>query len=379
MATVDQVLRAVEKLTATYEGMNDKLNESLVSKVPLPYKNGRCDWDGVTDFTVDSEAYLNVTCKGSATKARYGSWNNFYMMTLTQSVNNTNPKTNVPVHYHIIRTKKNSDEEKKTFFVRFSNSDNWGYGYHSAWLVDEGGNITKYLGTRDCDKYTGEGRSTCFDMFNRNAQAYRYNQWIGFNFNLSEAYVDDDDYIYIALSGSVNTYYIAGVGIADRNFDFEYTDSHSMVGGYVPYNTTANNGCVNGGMSNQLNYGYYGRNTEYLGVEFPYPEEAKQKGLLLCFSTIPDYIYNSNAIFKGSMTGTVFSEDGISCGKYGRVFRQAFNIGGNQFVCYKIPAFEVTENTVVYNGKSFIKVDIPKFFGERGFYLTCIWAECMED
>lgn len=379
MATVDQVLTAVERLTQTYQSMNERLNDAMAAKLIPPYKNGLCEWDGKTDFSDDSPPVTNIINMGSATHVRYGGWNNCFVMTMTQSVANTNPKSTLPVHYHVIRIKKNSDEEKKAVFIRFANADNWGYGDHSMYLVNEVFEIKKYLGTRNFDKYTGEGRSVCFDMFNNNAQTYRYNQWLAYNFDLSDAYVDEDDYVYFGISGTVNTYYIAGTGMADRNFDFEYTDSRAMATGYLPFNTSSNNGAIATGTANGLNYSRFSRNTDYIGFEFPYNENAMNKGIVVVMANLNAAEYMTELMMKCHNTGTDIPCDGISTGKYGRVFTRAFNLYGMQFMCYKIPPQELADNTVTYNGKTFVKVDIPKFLSDRDCYFTCIWTEPLED
>lgn len=379
MATTDDVLEAVERLTATYEQMNAKLEEVKRMAEPAipPYSNGQVDWEGDT-ITTESEVFANVIAHGAATKAIYGDWNNRTMITLAQTVANTNPKSTIPVHYHIIKVRLNNTEnKKKTFFFRQANADSWAHGFVSAWLVNSSYQITKHIGTSAPDKYSGEGRSLALNMFNDTAQTFRYYQWLSFNFDLDDAFVQDG-YVYIAVSSTVASHYVGGWGIADRNYDLMYIPGVTMQSGYLPFNTTGNNGTGSGGMSNGLAYFAYARRVNYLGVEIPYNKNIVDKDLLIGFFTVNDYIYIGEMKIFGFQSSTEYKSSCVEVGRFGKVLRQAYAVGGNQIKCYRVPKEELAEETVTYNGQTYLKINIPSFASERAMYFHCIYTEPFE-
>lgn len=381
MASNEDVLKAVQKLTRSYEqlqGEVEVLNQQKPFSVPL-YSDGICYWDGYENLSADSDLYNNILTYGSVTsKALYGSWYSAYMITLNQGGAFAQPKAGMPSRCFVIKVHLNDlTNNKKTFFVKQCNADSQAYGYYSAYLCNKNTLVPyKFLGTDEADKGSGEGRSIRYNMFNGASQQMRYHQWITFNFDLDKATdsIDSEGYVYIGITSTVATFYISGWGIANRNTDFVWQNAYVMTYGSLPmsgvpvYNTTNTNG---------LCQSYFARNTQYVGLEIPYEECLYDEGdLLVSFFDSPyDPVYQADMKLQGNVSGTVFNQDAIHIGNYGRCVYNGGDSSNIVVTSFVIPHNELVENTVLRNGKKYLCVDIPKFLADRHFYFCGLYTE----
>lgn len=379
MTTNDDVMEAVQELTRAYNAMEQELVELRKRKdvaIPL-YKNGICYYDGYDNLTTDSELYSNILGYGSVSKALYGSWNNAYMITLSQGAGFAQPKAGMPDRCFVFKTKLNNlTEDKKTFFWKSANADSYGHGYISAYICDcDSLRPKKFLGTTCAVKGSGEGRNMVFDMFNGNALQTRYHEWLAFNFDLSDAQelngVDENDYVYIGITSTIATTYTSGWGIADRNSNFFLTPAYILTYASEPmnfkptYSSTNNNGyCMS----------YIPRNGEFTGLEIPYDENIED-GLLVTFIDNTDVVYHGNMTLKGSKSGTVYRQNTVEIGNFGKLYNASQVQQNTKKISFIISKQEREENTVVKNGRKYMVFDIPKFLSDRQFYFNAVYTE----
>lgn len=375
MATTEDVLKAVQDLTRAYESLQEEV-KAVKNFVPL-YSDGVCYWDGYENLTTSSELYSQIMAYGSVgAKSLYGNWHNSFMVTLPQGTAFASPKAGMPDRCFVIKMKLNDlDHKKKTVFFKQPVADNQGYGYVSAYLVNKNTLVPfKFIGTDTSDKGSGEGRSIRYDMFNGANLQTRYHSWNSYDFNLESAKdaIDEDGFVYIGFTSTNATFYVSGWGIANRNTDLKWQNGYVLNSASQPMTAIPVDNSTN---SNGLYGVYFARNTEYKGFELPYSEDIDGDLLVGFFDATSTSLYQANMILMGAETGTKFMQDAVHIGNFGRLVRNGIettNLGMTSFV---IPKREVELNTVIRNGRKYIKFNIPKFLSDRNFNFSGAYTE----
>ena len=225
--TNEQVMQAVNRLTDTY----NQLNENLMllqrgGRLPTPlYKNAHIIWDGRADYQMTNAPITDVLNVGAGQVKKYGKWNAQWMLLIENKTAITNCTNQVPTDYAVIRAKPTAAKDG-TFFIKHANTDNWGHGIVSVWIADP---VSKapvtFLGSSCADKHADVGKSVTLSPHNAPAWDSRYYQWLSYNYNAEDLKLDSDGYAYFALSSSVATWYIGGWALAERNTGFLWTSA----------------------------------------------------------------------------------------------------------------------------------------------------------
>lgn len=368
--TNEQVLQVVNRLTETYNQLNDKLVLLQQSgQLPTPlYSNTHIIWDGLPDFQMTDEPITDIINVGAGTVKKYGKWHVQYMITCEGKTAITNCTNQIPVNYVVIRVKPTPAKDG-TFFIKHANADSWGHGIISAWLADP---VSKapvtFLGSSCADKHTDIGKSVALSPHNAPAWDSRFYQWVAFNYNAENLTLDNDGYAYFALSSSVATWYIGGWAVAERNTDFVWTPCHvfdlDLYG--------AQSKSRDSGASEQLAQSSFDANKTHKGVRIAYQRTAKD--ILIGFLCWNDYNI-ANPVFLGAQTQTVYRYDCIPCGNFVRIRHDVFKY---RWSFIHVPAQEVAANTIDISGLHCLQLDIQVPENERHFYFAGAFTESEE-
>lgn len=365
--TNEQILQAVNRLTDTYNALNDKLVLLQQSgQLPTPlYSNARIIWDGLSDYQLTDEPITDIINVGAGAVKKYGKWNTQYMVTVEGKTAITNCTNQIPVNYVVIKFKPRANKDG-TFFIKHANHDSWAHGVISAWLADP---VSKapvtFLGSECADKHSDIGKSVTLSPDNAHAWVSRYYQWIAFNYNSSDLQFDSDGYAYIALSSSVATWYIGGWAYAERNTDFVWTPAHIFDLDF--YGATGK--ATNTGLYEQLTASVFAVNKTHKDVRIPYQKTGTD--ILIGILCRDDYNI-PNPVFSGAKTQNVYRYDAIPAGNFARI--------RNDFTKYRwsfvhVSAQETAANTVDISGFKCLQLDIQIPENERAFYFAGMFTE----
>ena len=220
--TNEQVLQAVNRLTETYNALQENL--ALLQqggRLPSPlYRNAYIAYNGEPDINPIAKGdMLNI---GTGTIDKPLLWNGQYSIPC-KSKDAIKEGTQLPKNYVVIKIKPVSDKDG-TFFINQAVPDDWKHGIISVYLCKpDTKEPTVYLGSAVSDKNAEMGRSIVFGPTNASGWVSRYYQWLAFNYNASDITPDADGYVYFAVSSSVATWYLGGYAIAERVTDFVWT------------------------------------------------------------------------------------------------------------------------------------------------------------
>lgn len=368
--TNEQVMQAVNRLTDTY----NQLNENLMllqqgGRLPTPlYSNPKIIWDGRADYQMTDEPITDIINVGAGQVKRYGKWNTQYMVTVEGKTAITNCTNQVPTNYALIRAKPTAGKDG-TFFIKHANSDSWAHGIVSVWLADP---VSKapvtFLGSSCADKHSDIGKSVVLSPQNAPAWDSRYYQWFSYNYNAEDLKLDSDGYAYFALSSSVATWYIGGWALAERNTNFLWTPARIF--DLDMYGALAKSSHVD--IHYQLTRSSFDANKTYKGVRIPY--QATGKDLLIGILCVDDYNI-ANPVFSGAQTKQAYRYDCIPCGNFARI--------RNDFMKYRwnfvhVSASEAAANTVDISGFKCLQLDIQVPECERAFYFAGAFTESEE-
>lgn len=364
--TNEQILQAVNRLTDTYNALNDKLVLLQQSgQLPTPlYSNARIIWDGFADYQLTDPPITDIINVGAGQIKKYGKWYAQYIITIDGKTAITNCTNQIPVNYVVIKFKPG--DKDGTFFIKQSNPDNWAHGIISAWLADP---VSKapvtFLGSACADKHSDIGKSVTLGPDNARAWVSRYYQWLAFNYKAADLHLDDNGYAYIALSSSVATWYIGGWAFAERTSDFVWTPAHIFdldfygAAGKATYNSLAE----------QLTLSQFGANKTHKDIRIPYQKTGKDIliGVLCC----DDYNI-PNPVFSGAQTQNVYRYDAIPAGNFARI---RHDITKYRWSFVHVSAQEVAANTVDISGLHCLQLDIKIPENERAFYFAGMFTE----
>ncbi len=369
--TNEQILQAVNRLTDTYNQLNNKIDNNLAllqQTRPLPpslYSNHKIIWDGLADYQLTDEPITDIINVGAGQIKKYGKWKSQNMITCEGKTTITNCTNQVPVNYVVIKFKPGANNDG-TFFIKYPNADSWAHGIISAWLADP---VSKapvtFLGSGCADKHSDIGKSVTLGPDNAHAWVSRYYQWIAFNYNSSDLHLDDNGYAYIALSSSVATWYIGGWAYAERNTDFLWTPSYVLTRDFYGSQGKA----IYYDLYEQLTMAYFATNKTYKDVRIPYQKTDKAFLIgVLCWND-----YNiPNPVFSGAKTHTVYRYDAIPVGNFARIRHDVFKY---RWSFIHMSASEVTANTIDISGLHCLQLDIQVPENERYFYFGGMFTE----
>ena len=364
--TNEQILQAVNRLTDTYNQLNDRLVLlQQTGQLPTPlYSNARIIWDGREDFQMTDEPLTNLIGVGTGAVAKYGKWQAQYMVKFTEHTVISNCETQTPINYIVIKVKLPENKDG-TFFIKYANSDNWRHGITTAWMCKADKSIKTLLGSQVADKHTDYGKSVAFNPKNQDAWVSRYYQWIGFNYNKGDIIKDGDGYSYIALSSSSSDWYLGGWAVAERNTDFVWTPAHIFDLDF--YGATGK--ATNAGLYEQLTASSFAANKTHKDVRVPYQRTGKDILIgILCWDD-----YNiPNPVFSGAKTQNVYRYDAVPAGNFARI--------RNNFTKYRwgfvhVSAQEAAANTTDISGLHCLQLDIKISENERAFYFAGMFTE----
>lgn len=368
--TNEQIMQAVNRLTDTYNRLNDKIDRNLVllqqsGQLPTPlYKHAQIIWDGLSDYQMTDEPITDIINVGAGTVKKYGKWNAQYMIHCEGKTAITNCTNQIPVNYVVIKFKPT--DKDGAFFIKHANTDSWAHGIISAWLADP---VSKapvtFLGSECADKHAGVGKSVALGPDNAQAWVSRYYQWIAFNYNSADLHLDDNGYAYIALSSSVATWYIGGWAFAERNTDFVWTPVHVFDLDFYGATDKATHNSLN----EQLTLSHFAPSKTFKNVRIPYQKTGKDILIgVLCWND-----YNiPNPVFSGAKTQNVYRYDAIPAGNFARIRHDVFKY---RWSFIHVPAQEVAANTVDISGLHCLQLDIQVPENERHFYFAGMFTE----
>nr|DAR99403.1 MAG TPA: hypothetical protein [Bacteriophage sp.] len=364
--TNEQILQAVNRLTDTYNQLNDNLALlQQTGQLPTPlYSNARIIWDGLSDYQMTDPPITDIVNVGAGAVKKYGKWNTQYIIACEDKTTITNCTNQVPVNYVVIKFKPT--DKDGTFFVKQSNPDSWAHGIISAWLADP---VSKapvtFLGSACADKHFDVGKSVVLGPDNAHAWVSRYYQWIAFNYNSADLHLDDNGYAYIALSSSVATWHIGGWAVAERNTDFLWTPSHVLC---LDLFGTASK-ATHHGLDEQLTLSRLDVNKTYKDMRIPYQRAGKD--VLIGFLCL-DNCGIPNPVFCGAKTQKVCRYDHIPVGNFARIRQGIFKY---RWSFLHVPASEAAANTIDISGLRCLQLDIKIGENERAFYFAGAFTE----
>lgn len=365
--TNEQILQAVNRLTDTYNQLNDKLVLlQQAGQLPTPlYSNARIIWDGLSDYQLTDPPITDIINVGAGAVKKYGKWNTQYIITCEGKTTITNCTNQIPVNYVVIKFKPSSNKDG-TFFVKQSNADSWQHGIISAWLADPTSKApVTFLGSECADKHSDIGKSVTLSPDNAHAWVSRYYQWIAFNYNGADLHLDSDGYAYIALSASTATWYIGGWAIVERNTDFVWTPARVFDLDFYG----AAGKATNKGLYEQLTASSFAANKAHKDVRIPYQKTGKDILIgVLCWGD-----YNiPNPVFSGAQTQNVYRYDAIPAGNFARI---RHDITKYRWSFVHVSAQEAAVNTVDISGLKCVQLDIKVPENERAFYFAGMFTE----
>lgn len=365
--TNEQILQAVNRLTDTYNALNDKLVLLQQSgQLPTPlYSNARIIWDGLSDYQLTDPPITDIINVGAGQIKKYGKWNAQYAVTVEGKTAITNCINQVPTNYAVIRVKPTAGKDG-TFFIKYANPDNWGHGTLSAWLADS---VSKtpvtFLGSACADKHSDVGKSVALGPDNAHAWVSRYYQWVGFNYSGADLHLDNDGYAYIVLSSSVASWLVGGWAVAERNTDFLWTPARVFDLDF--YGAAGKS--THTSLAEQLTTSRFDANKTHKDIRIPYQKTGKDILIgILCWDD-----YNiPNPVFSGAKTQNVYRYDAIPAGNFARI---RHDITKYRWSFVHISAQEVASNTVDISGLHCLQLDIKIPENERAFYFAGAFTE----
>ena len=365
--TNEQILQAVNRLTDTYNVLNDKLVLLQQSgQLPTPlYSNARVIWDGLADYQLTDEPITDIINVGAGAVKKYGKWNTQYMVTVEGKTAITHCTNQIPVNYVVIKFKPRANKDG-TFFIKHANHDSWAHGIISAWLADPTSKApVTFLGSVCADKHADVGKSVTLNPLNAHAWDSRYYQWLGSNYNAADLQLDNEGYAYFALSSSVATWYIGGWATAERNTDFVWTPARVFD---LDFYGAAGKSTHNS-LAEQLTMSRFDANKAHKDVRIPYQRTAKDILIgILCWDD-----YNiPNPVFSGAKTQQTYRYDAIPAGNFARIRHDVFKY---RWSFVHVSAQEVAANTVDISGFKCLQLNIQVPENERSFYFAGAFTE----
>lgn len=368
--TNEQVMQAVNRLTDTY----NQLNENLMllqrgGRLPTSlYKNAKIIWEGLTDYKMTDEPITDIINVGSGVVEHFDRWNLKWFVRVHLKSPITNCSNQIPVNYVVIRAKPAAAEDG-TFFIKYPNADNWIHGIVSVWLADPTSKApVTFLGSSCADKHTNIGKSVTLNPHNAPAWDSRYFQWLGYNYNATDLQLDSDGYAYFALSSSIATWNIGGWALAERNTDFLWTPARIF--DLDMYGATAKSS--HDTLQEGLTLSCFDANRTYKGVRIPYQRTGKD--LLIAFLCW-DGDAIANPVFLGAKTQNVYRYDAIPAGNFARIRN---DIAKYRWGFVHVSASEAAANTVDISGFKCLQLDIQIPECERAFYFAGAFTESEE-
>ena len=365
--TNEQVLQAVNRLTETYNALQENL--ALLQqggRLPSPlYRNAHIAYNGEPDINpITRGDILNV---GTGTIDTPSLWNSQYFIPCNGKDVIT-AGTQLPKNYIVVKVKPVSEKDG-TFFINQAAANSWGHGIISVYLCKpETKEPTVYLGSSCPDKHADVGKSVVFGPDNNLGGVRRYYQWLSFNYNASDMKRDADGYAYFAVSSSVATWYLGGYAIAERTTDFVWTAARVFDLDFYQSKSKS----IHIDLFEQLTYSKFDAASSYLDVRLPYQKQGKD--LIIGILVIDDYTVPS-PLFFGYATEALFPSDSIAAGNFPAV-RGA--ISKLRWMTVHVSAEEAAKNTIELQGLKLLRLNITVPTCERHFYFVGMFTETVQ-
>ena len=362
--TNEQVLQAVNRLTETYNALQENL--ALLQqggRLPSPlYKNAHIAYSGEPDKNPQIDgSLLNI---GTGSIDTPSLWNGQYFIPC-KSKDAITKGSEFPKNYIVLRIKPVSEKDG-TFFINQAIVDNWGHGLISVYLCKPD---TKepiiYLGSAVSDKHTDMGKSVVFGPANTSGWVSRYYQWLAFNYNASDMTLDAEGYAYFAVSSSVATWYLGGYAIAERVTDFVWTGARIFDLDFYQSKSKS----VHNGPYEQLTLSRFDSSASYLDVRVPYQKQGKD---LVVGILVTDDAAVPSPLFFGHTSGALFAFDAIAAGNFPFV-RGALN--RLRWMTVHVSAEEAAKNTIELQGLKLLRLNITVPVCQRPFYFAGMFTE----
>ena len=358
MMTNEQVLQAVNRLTETYNALQENLTLlQQGGRLPSPlYRNAYIAYNGEPD--------INPIAKGDMLKVGSGTvdtpyiWNKQYLIPC-RNMDAITEGTQLPKNYVVIKIKPVSEKDG-TFFINQAHDANWKHGIISVYLCKpETKEPTVYLGSSGPDKHIDTGKSVVFGPDNNLGWVSIYYQWLSFNYNASDMKRDADGYAYFAVSSSVATWYLGGYAIAERVTDFVWTGARIFdLNFYQSKSKSSHSGILEG-----LTYSKFGAGASHTDVRLPYQKQGKD---LIIGILVRDDTGNPSPLFFEFPSLTKFPSDSLASGNFPAV---RGSIDKYRWITVHISAQQVARNTIEIQGLKLLRLNltVPPCEREYGF------------
>ena len=367
MMTNEQVLQAVNRLTETYNALQENL--ALLQqggRLPSPlYRNAYIAYDGKEDENPIAKGDILNVGTGSIDKPSlwYGQ---YFIPCRGEDVIKTG--TQLPKNYVVIKMKPVSEKDG-TFFINQAHDANWKHGIISVYLCKpETKEPIVYLGSSCPDKHAETGKSVVFGPDNNLGWVRRYYQWLSFNYNASDIKRDADGYAYFAVSSSVATWYLGGYAIAERVTDFVWTGARIFDLDFYQSKSKS----VHHGLYEQLTLSRFDAASSHFDVRLPYQKQGK--ALIIGVLLVDDSAVPS-PLFFGHITKALFPSDSIAAGNFPAV---RGSISRFRWMTVHISAEEAAKNTIELQGLKLLRLNITVPICERHFYFAGMFTETVQ-